>query len=192
MCVALFILFSLVICVNRYFGMPLASSQLPGLLHMIQLFCGAHLFNDVGVYWSHRMFHSKMLYRRFHKKHHSFRASVFGTSEYSNPIEGIIAAQLPALILVMGLGCHPLIQTVWIFLRMTQTYEVHSGYHLDNSLIGRLGLTCGGAFHDYHHSTNRGNFGADVVCDWLFGTMDHWVRDGGVTGYCKRHGVIVS
>ena len=46
------------------------------------------------------------------------------------------------------------------------------------------------AYHDFHHSGNRGNFGA-LWCDWSFGTMDAYVALGGMDGYiaqCKQIG----
>lgn len=35
---------------------------------------------------------------------------------------------------------------------------------------------------------NMGCFGAEHM-DWLFGTMDYWVRDGGEQGYLEKRGV---
>jgi hypothetical protein len=35
---------------------------------------------------------------------------------------------------------------------------------------------------------NMGCFGAEHM-DWLFGTMDHWVRDGGEHGYLEKRGI---
>lgn len=32
----------------------------------------AHLFNGVGFYFAHRLFHSKLLYSTFHKQHHEY------------------------------------------------------------------------------------------------------------------------
>ena len=45
---------------DRYFGTPLASEPLPEWQNMAIVFCGAHLFNDVGFYWTHRLFHAKV------------------------------------------------------------------------------------------------------------------------------------
>jgi sterol desaturase/sphingolipid hydroxylase (fatty acid hydroxylase superfamily) len=172
---------------TTYFGTPPASSALPDWSYLAVVFCGAHLFNDVGFYWTHRIFHTKALYKTFHKKHHNFRGTVFSSAEYANPVEIVIANQLPTIGLVIGLGCHPLVQAAWLVLRLSQTYEVHSGYAFNKSFFGRIGLAnCGAAFHDHHHTVNMGNFGAEHM-DWLFGTMDYWVRDGCEEGYWKRH-----
>lgn len=74
-------------------------------------------------------------------------------------------------------------QGVWIILRLTQTYEVHSGFDFSDTLLAKVGLLAGGAnFHDHHHTVNMGNFGA-LHTDWLFGTMDHYLAAGGREGY---------
>ena len=90
--------------------------------------------------------------------------------------------------------------------RLHQTYEGHSGYckvyiictHLtlfSNPSLGfygtflhKIGLTYseGAAFHDFHHTGNRGNFGGPVYLDYFFGTMDAWFLLGGTQGYVDR------
>jgi sterol desaturase/sphingolipid hydroxylase (fatty acid hydroxylase superfamily) len=47
-----------------------------------------------------------------------------------------------------------------------------------------LGLTQPGAsaFHDFHHARNTGNFGWSFL-DYLCGTMDVWLNEGGFAGY---------
>ena len=71
--------------------------------------------------------------------------------------------------MLLAIGAHPLVQGVWLVLRLTQTYEVHSGYDFSESLVGKLGLTANeSSFHDHHHTYNVGNFGAEHT-DWLFG-----------------------
>ena len=50
---------------------------------------------------------------------------------------------------------------MWIVLRLTQTYEAHSGYDFSHTWLGFLGVTSNeSAHHDHHHTTNLGNFGA--------------------------------
>ena len=130
--------------------------------------------------------HCRLLYARFHKQHHAFRGSVGAAAEFANPVEVVISNQIPTVGLMLGVGAHPLLQSVWLILRLTQTYEVHSGYAFDDTWIGRLGITANGmAFHDHHHTVNMGNFGAEHM-DWLFGTMDYYVRDGEEKGYFEK------
>jgi methylsterol monooxygenase len=204
--------------------MPLASEALPSIQQIAVLLVGAHAFNDVGFYLTHRLLHSKALYKTFHKKHHTFRGSVNESifvcmfscwvfvnpiffsehssptdrclcfvllkvgiaAEFANPVEIILSNQIPTIGLVLAMGAHPLVQAAWLVLRLSQTYEVHSGFAFDASLAGSVGLAaCGASFHDHHHTVNMGNFGAEHM-DWLFGTMDHWVRDGRERGYLEK------
>ena len=134
------------------------------------------------------MFHSKILYKRFHKQHHSFRGTIGAAAEYAHPVEVVVANQIPTVGLLLGIGAHPLVQAVWVMLLLGQTYEVHSGYDFTDSWACRVGLLNGGStFHDHHHTANMGNFGAEHM-DWLFGTMDHYCRGGGEIGYRKERG----
>jgi hypothetical protein len=111
--------------------------------------------------WTHRLLHSKLLYARFHKQHHAFRGSVGAAAEFAGPTEVVLSNQLPTVGLLLAVGAHPLVQAAWLVLRLTQTYEVHSGYEFSDTLIGRLGLTANEtSHHDHHHSVNLGNFGA--------------------------------
>lgn len=201
-------------------GMGAPASPLPGPARCAWLLAAAHLVNDWSFYWTHRALHVPVLYALFHKQHHAFRGSVGPAAEYAHPVEILLSNHLPTVGTLLALGAHPLVQLVWIVLRLTQvcllsttrrrskrppprpphqqtpitkptddthqTYEVHSGYQLNDTLAGRLGLTANDtAFHDHHHTVNRGNFGAEHM-DWLLGTMDHFVSMGGGDGYVRQ------
>ena len=98
----------------------------------------------------------------------------------------VAANFIPSAGFMLLAGAHPMLHGVWLVLRLTQTYDVHSGFQLDGTILGKLGLTANNAaFHDHHHTSNMGNFGAEHM-DWLFGTMDHWVRDGESPGYLEK------
>lgn len=175
-----------------WFGTPAATSALPVPSQLFILFCAAHSFNDVGFYWSHRLFHASFLYKTFHKQHHAFRGSVGAAAEFANPVEVVLANQIPTVGLLLGIGAHPLVQAVWLVLRLLQTYEVHSGYDFTDTWASRTGVLNGGcSFHDHHHTANMGNFGAEHF-DWLFGTMDHYCRGGEEEGYRRERGTLVE
>lgn len=176
--------------ITVWLGTPAATSPLPSLLQLFILFVAAHSFNDWGFYWSHRIFHTKALYKVFHKQHHAFRGSVGAAAEYANPVEVLIANQIPTVGLLLGIGAHPLVQIAWLIVRLLQTYEVHSGYDFTDTWACKVGIVNGGAaFHDHHHTANMGNFGAEHM-DWLFGTMDHYVKGGEEEGYRRERGTL--
>jgi methylsterol monooxygenase len=173
----------LLFSVATWLGVPSGGAPLPSYGYVAQVCLAAHFVNDVLFYWTHRALHHPALYKRFHKQHHTFRGSVGEAAEYAHPVEVVASNQIPTLGLILAVGSHPLVMCAWLILRLTQTYETHSGYALDGSLYARLGLAvCGASFHDHHHTVNLGNFGAEHM-DWLFGTMDHYVRDGREAGY---------
>lgn len=170
----------------KHFGMPSVGSALPDVPTMLVMFAGAHAFNDVGFYFTHRLLHHPKLYARFHKQHHQFRGSVGAAAEFAGPVEVLLSNQIPTAGFLLLWGAHPLIQSVWIVLRLFQTYEVHSGYDFRHTTLGKLGVTANGmAYHDHHHTVNMGNFGSEHM-DWLMGTMDYWVRDGEEDGYVSK------
>jgi len=145
----------------------------------------AHSFNDWGFYWAHRMFHSPKLYSRFHKQHHAFKGTVGPAAEYAGDVETIVANYIPSVGGLVIIGAHPIVQASWLVLRLWQTFEAHSGYVFDGLWLKKVGVVSGSCFHDHHHTVNLGNFGAPHM-DWLFGTMDHWVRDGCDEGYLQK------
>jgi sterol desaturase/sphingolipid hydroxylase (fatty acid hydroxylase superfamily) len=173
------------------FGMPALDAPLPGLWDMWYQYALAHLFNDVGFYFSHRFVHSKSLYPLIHKQHHTYTGTIGFAAEFAHPVETIVSNQLPTVGGCIFFGRHPLVFLMWVGARLQQTYEGHSGYCFAGSALHTIGLTNAetAAYHDYHHTGNRGNFGA-MWLDWLFGTMDAWVKLGGLDGYvadCKKN-----
>jgi sterol desaturase/sphingolipid hydroxylase (fatty acid hydroxylase superfamily) len=181
--------------VFRYFGMPRLLAPLPpSFARLCVGFATAHLVNDVGFYWSHRTVHHPSLYKHIHKQHHTYTGSIGIAAEYASPIESIVSNALPTIGGMLFFGCHGsgLLYFVWLAVRLQQTYEAHSGYcFYDTALYKVFGMTNADAcaYHDYHHSGNRGNFGA-MWLDWLCGTMDAWIDLGGTVGYielCRKN-----
>ena len=84
------------------------------------------------------------------------------------------------------MGAHPLAFLVWFAWRLEQTYEAHSGYSFYGTWLHKIGLTNAdsAAFHDFHHTENKGSFGCEFT-DHMFGTMDRWLQIGRAEGYVK-------
>eukprot|EP00512_Aurantiochytrium_limacinum_P010111 CAMPEP_0171558494 /NCGR_PEP_ID=MMETSP0960-20121227/12045_1 /TAXON_ID=87120 /ORGANISM="Aurantiochytrium limacinum, Strain ATCCMYA-1381" /LENGTH=326 /DNA_ID=CAMNT_0012109335 /DNA_START=27 /DNA_END=1004 /DNA_ORIENTATION=+ len=162
--------------VFRKMGMPELTSSLPSLLELYKSFVLAHLFNGFFFYWSHRLVHHKKLYRAIHKQHHNYIETIGIAAEYASPTEQIVANYIPSIGGVILFGRHPLIFFSWLFFRLVETYEAHSGYYFGHTWLAKIGLTNSenSAFHFSHHLQNRGNFGSWHM-DYLFGTMDAWI-----------------
>eukprot|EP00732_Lithocolla_globosa_P003913 Lithocolla_globosa_v1_NODE_3345_length_1694_cov_7.418548.p1 type:complete len:348 gc:universal NODE_3345_length_1694_cov_7.418548:1627-584(-) len=147
-------------------------------------FSGSAFFNDFGFYATHRTMHEvPFLYKHIHKQHHEYVGTVGFAAEYSHPLEGIMSNILPTIGFPFLMKIHPLAFFVWLAWRLEETYEGHSGYCFLETTAGQWGLLNGfkSAFHDYHHTRNKGNFGAPFV-DMLLQTQDFWLRDGKVEG----------
>merc|ERR1712019_131388 len=156
---------------------------------MYLFFAAAVFGNEFGFYWAHRISHHSLLYGFVHKQHHIFKGTVSIAAEFAGPLEQVTANMLPTIGGCLFLGSHNLILLVWIATRLYETYEGHSGFCFYNTWLHKLGFTCADtcAYHDFHHTGNRGNFGGPMM-DWLFGTMDAWVELGGAEGYIDKVG----
>lgn len=173
-------------------GMPPAASPLPSLADMSLFFLGCMLVNDWGFYWSHRLAHATPLYAAVHKQHHTYKGTVGFAAEFAGPIEQTFSNQIPTMGYAVLTGGHPLLQLAWLAGRLMQTYEGHSGYCFRGTALYAWGVLGDAApYHDFHHTKNSGNFGAEYL-DHFFGTMDAWLRQGGTPGYvaAKRQGVV--
>ena len=122
--------------------------------------------------------HHPALYKRFHKQHHEYKNTINIAAEYATPVEAVVSNYIPMLVPVVLVGMHPLVWLVFLFWRLRRTYETHSGFSFEGTLVDRVGLTHGKStrYHDFHHSVNVGNFGgpADSLWDVLGGTQDAW------------------
>ncbi|KAJ8608562.1 hypothetical protein CTAYLR_005962 [Chrysophaeum taylorii] len=165
----------------KAFGMP-AFTDVP--VNVIKHIVFAHLCNDLGFYWSHRCLHTRLLYKHVHKKHHAFAATVAPAAEFASIFEVVFSNILPTVVGCVLVGSHVLVFWTWLFLRLQQTYEVHSGYAFSNTWVETpsaatllLAQPESVIEHDHHHTVNRGTFGA-LWLDYLCGTMDAFVAAG--------------
>lgn len=168
----------------KKFGMSDIDSPLPTVGNLFAVYCFANFFNSFFFYWAHRIFHSSLLYSRFHKQHHEYRGTMGISAEHAGTAEQILANGLPTIGGALLFGTHPLCVCVALYIRLQQTYEAHSGYCFRGTLLDKLGLCHPDAttHHDYHHTVNSGNFGVEWM-DWFCGTQDTFVAAGGTRGY---------
>jgi len=94
---------------------------------------------------------------------------------------------IPSLGGVVLFGAHPLVVCIWLMMRLRETYEAHSGYCFENTLLDKLGLmhSHNAIHHDHHHSANQGNYGA-LYLDYMLGTMEAFCKTGGYKGYLEK------
>jgi len=130
------------------------------------------LIADTGFYWSHRLLHHGAIYKYVHKQHHQFKVSIGLAAEYAHPIEQIISNQLPTIAGPLLLGSHMAVLWLWLWLRVIETVDAHSGFDFPFTARKLLpGIVDGSERHDFHHSHNVGNYGAFLTLwDRLMGT----------------------
>lgn len=120
------------------------------------------LMEEVLFYYSHRLFHHPVLYRKIHKKHHEWTAPIAVISLYSHPVEHVVSNMLPLMVGPFVMGSHLSSITVWFSLALINTILTHCGYHLP--------FLPSPEFHDYHHLKFNQCYGVLGVLDHLHGT----------------------
>jgi 4-alpha-methyl-delta7-sterol-4alpha-methyl oxidase len=123
------------------------------------------LVEDTIFYWSHRVLHTRWLFKHVHSKHHRFRFVRPVVAEYAHPVENL----LNFIALFAGpclLGTPFVTLQVWIVVRMIETLEAHSGFSL-SPVSDR---------HSFHHLyATKGVYGSFVSpWDWVMGTDRQW------------------
>jgi len=101
------------------------------------------LIEEVGFYYTHRLFHSKLFYGRYHKIHHEWTAPIGVASLYAHPLEHLLSNLLPIYLGPFILGTHLATMWVWQTLATVTTINTHSGYHLPFMPSPEA--------HDFHH-----------------------------------------
>lgn len=128
------------------------------------------LAEDTWFYWIHRLLHWGPFYKYIHKIHHEHTFPFGMVAEYAHPIE----------VLILGFGTfmgpfifkvHLLTVWVWLFFRLWQEIDCHSGFDFPwsgNRWIPGFG---GADFHDFHHMNFVGNYASTFRWwDWMMGT----------------------
>lgn len=161
-----------------YFGYPIFQSfgmsmtaPLPPIQIILRDFIVFIAVNDTMFYWAHRMLHHASIYKYIHKQHHEFKTPIGISSKYAHPIEDIIANTLPTILGPIFMGTHAYVFWLWLFIRLLETIDAHSGYSFPLSPFHALPFQGGAERHDFHHSHNVGCFGSfTIFWDWICGT----------------------
>lgn len=128
---------------------------------------------DTVFFWSHYMLHRPQFYW-IHKKHHEYNITLTVASTYAHPLEYIFGNAIPA-----GLGYHLLSKVMpvhyvtimaWMFFRLMETCDGHSGYDWSWGQMSFNPWKLGADYHNFHHAKNVGNFGS------MFGFWDNLMQ----------------
>jgi len=130
------------------------------------------VLEDTWHYFAHRFAHDKRVYKYVHKIHHHFRAPFGMTAEYAHWMETIGLGI--GFFLGFGLlrnSMHFSLMWAWVFARLLETIDVHSGYDIPFHPFHLFPFYAGARFHDFHHYNFIGNYGSTFTWwDWAFGT----------------------
>jgi methylsterol monooxygenase len=156
--------------VAPYFGFSLALEALPksrDFLWQIPVF---FVIEDFYFYWIHRFLHHKRVYKYVHKIHHEHKYPFGIAAEYAHPVETFFLG-IGTLLGPLFFAKHMVTLWVWLFFRLVETVEDHSGYDVPWNPTNLIPFWGGAVHHDFHHKTFEGPYSSVFTwCDWMFGT----------------------
>lgn len=161
--VSLIFVFPLLYPLLNYFGHVSVRSELPPISTIFTQIVIFILSEDAIFFWTHYLFHTPWLYKHIHKKHHAFKQPTGVVFVLADPWESLLQNQLAvwfAPILIKEK--HIFTICLWVFIRVYQTINAHSGYDLPyiSPQYYFPWLLSGTLQHDFHHQHAKMNYGS--------------------------------
>ena len=133
------------------------------------------LAHDAYFYWTHRLMHTRALFRAFHAVHHLSRSPTPWTAYAFHPLEATVQA-LGVVAIIFVIPAHPLALLIFQTISTAINVYGHLGYELyprdwARHWAGRWINTS--IAHNWHHKTARHNYGFYFLFwDRLMGTLE--------------------
>jgi methylsterol monooxygenase len=162
----LFIIYISNLYIKHRFLIGIKFTNIPSYGYIFKLLIYNILVNEILFYYSHRLLHTKLFYKKIHKMHHEFKYPNSLTALYCNPIEFLFSNLLPFTAGFLIFNTNAYFILLWIICACLGTQEHHSGYRYPCIFE----IDHNPNFHDYHHKNNNKNFGTIGILDRLHKT----------------------
>ncbi|EQA44430.1 fatty acid hydroxylase family protein [Leptospira broomii serovar Hurstbridge str. 5399] len=129
---------------------------------------------DFYFYWTHRLMHTRLFFKTFHKVHHDSITPSPWTAYSFSPWEALIHAMIMPIVASL-FPVHTIALVIFMTFQIIRNVLGHSGYEMLPSWIisnGILKHINTNTNHDMHHQYFRYNFGLyTTIWDSIFGTV---------------------
>jgi sterol desaturase/sphingolipid hydroxylase (fatty acid hydroxylase superfamily) len=146
----------------------------PTMIESMTHFLFCHITAEFFFTFTHYLFHTKYLYKFFHKVHHEFREPISLGVVHENLVDYLFGSVVPFAIgpILLGKRMHWASYFSNIVLNGMLGVDDHSGYNFPWYPLNWLFFIGNDSqFHYYHHMYINGNYGQNYVMDLLLGTV---------------------